>query len=95
MTALQVHQSDKALPPPVKDSLPPIPPQDHHHPHSFSSPPHLPPKSNPHYEPSPLSSGLLRPPPAPIDIPAPDEFLDQGDALRSFSTAAPHPACVY
>lgn len=84
MNAPQVHQSDKALPSPVKDSLPPIPPQDH--PHPFSSPPHLPPKSNPHYEPSSLSNGL-RPPPAPIDIPSPDDFLGQGDALRPFSTA--------
>jgi len=77
-TALKVHQSDKALPSPVKESLPPIPPQDH--PHLFSSPPHPPPKSNPHYEPS-LSNGLR---PAPIDIPSADEFLGQGDALRSF-----------
>jgi hypothetical protein len=92
MTALRVHQSDKALPPPVKDNLPPIPPQDH--PHPFSSPPHLPPKSNPHYEPSPLSNGL-RPLPAPINIPPPDEFLGQGDALRSFLTTASHPACFH
>jgi len=83
-TAFQVRQSDKALPPPVKDSLPPVPPQDP--PHPFSSPPHLPPKPNPHYDPSPLSNGL-RPPPAPIDIPSPDQFLSQGDALRSFPTA--------
>jgi hypothetical protein len=92
MTALQVLQSDKALPPPVKESLPPIPPQDH--PHPFSSPPLLPPKSNPHYDPSPLSNGL-RPPPAPINIPAPDDFLGQGEALRSFLTAASHPACFH
>lgn len=88
---LQVHHSNKALPPPLKDSLPPTPPQDH--PLSFSPPPHLPPKSNPHYDydPSSLSKGL-RPPPAPIHIPAPDDFLDQSDPLRSFSTAAPHRA---
>jgi hypothetical protein len=87
MNALQVHQSNKALPPPLKDSLPPTPPQDH--PLSFSPPPHLPPKS---YEPSSFSNGL-RPPPAPIHVPSPDDFLGQGKALRSFSTAAPHHAC--
>ena len=81
MTALGVHQFDKALPPPVKESLPPTPLQDH--PHSFSSPPLIPPKSNPRYEPSPLSD-RLRPPPAPIDVPAPDDFLGKGDALCSF-----------
>ena len=78
MTALGVHQFDKALPPPVKESLPPTPPQD-----SFSSSPLLPPKSNPRYGPSPLSD-RLRPPPAPINVPPPDDFLGKGDALCSF-----------
>src|SRR6266849_547872 len=85
MNARQVHQFDKALRPPVKDTLP-TPPQDR--PLSFSPPPHLPPK----YEPSSLSNGL-RLPPAPINIPPPDEFLGQSDPLRSFSRAASHPAC--
>ena len=39
--------------------------------------------SNPHYEPSPLSNSI-RPPPTPINIPVPDEFLGQGEALHSF-----------
>ena len=90
MNALQVHQSNKALPLPLKDTLPPAPPQDH--PHSLSPPPHLPPKSNPHYDSSSLSNGS-RPPPTPIHIPAPDDFLGQSDALRSFSTAVSHTAC--
>ncbi len=81
MTALQVHQSDKALPS-VKDSLPPIPPQH--------DAPQLPPKSNPHYDPAQLSNGLRLPPP--IDIVTPDEFLGQGGALRSFLPPASHPA---
>jgi hypothetical protein len=83
MTALQVLQSDKALPPPAKDILPPTPPQDQ--PHSFSSaPPQLPSKFNPHYESSPHPNGL-RPLPAPIDIAPPGELLGQGDLLSSFS----------
>src|SRR6266478_2027672 len=71
MTALQVHQSNKALPPPAKDRRSPPPPQDH--PLSFSPPPQLPPKSNPHYDPSSLSNHL-RPLPAPINIAAPDNL---------------------
>lgn len=86
MTALQVLQSNKALPPPVKDNLPPTPPpQDH--PHSFStSAPLLPPKFN---HPSPHSNGLRLPPP-PIDIAASDDLLDQGGFLCSFSTPSSH-----
>lgn len=80
---MQVLQSNKALPPPVKDNLPPTPPQDQ--PHSFSSaPPHPPSKFNPHHESSPHPNGL-RPLPAPIDIAPPDELLGQGDVLCSFS----------
>ncbi|KAH9984162.1 hypothetical protein BJV77DRAFT_1153393 [Russula vinacea] len=72
---MQVLQSNKALPPPVKDNLPPTPPQDQ--PHSFSSaPPHPPSKFNTHHESSPHPNGL-RPLPAPIDIAPPDELLGQ------------------
>ena len=90
MTALQVLQSSKALPPPAKDNLPPTPPQDHSH--SFPSPPpQLPPKAGLHHGSSPLSNGL-RPPPAPIDIAATDELLGQGGFLCSFSILVSHPA---
>jgi hypothetical protein len=88
MNALQVHQSNKALPPPLKDSLPPTPPQDRSL--SLSPPPHIPPKSQ--YDSSSLSNSL-RPPPAPIHVPSPDDFLAQSDPLPSFSTALSHPPC--
>ena len=82
MTALQVLQSSKALPPPAKDNLPPTPPQSNS-PSFPSPPPQLPPKSSPHHAPSPLSNGL-RPPPTPIDIAATNELLGRGGFLGSF-----------